>query len=63
MHLTIDPAELRPLISDVVREVLAAVDWPVDRISLDECEAAQACGTPEPIWSGRAATARRATWR
>jgi hypothetical protein len=49
MHLTIDPTELRPLIAEIVREVLTTIDWPAGRVSLEESEAATACGVSRHV--------------
>jgi hypothetical protein len=44
MRIALDEDELRPLIREVVAEVLQTVDWPEGRIALTEAEAAEACG-------------------
>jgi hypothetical protein len=47
MQLTIDRAELRDLLAEVVTETLAALDYPAGRIALTEAEAAAAVGRPQ----------------
>lgn len=49
MHLAIDPAELRELLTEVVTETLAALDFPAGRIALTEAEAAAAVGRPQHV--------------
>jgi hypothetical protein len=44
MEFHFDSEETRDLIRQVVVEVLAVIDWPVDRLALTEAEAAKACG-------------------
>jgi hypothetical protein len=44
MRIALDGSELRPLIREVVAEVLQSIDWPEGRVALTEAEAAQACG-------------------
>lgn len=46
MHLAIEPAELRAMISEVVSETLAALDFPAGRVALTEPEAAKSLGRP-----------------
>jgi hypothetical protein len=44
MNFTLDKAEMRELVREVVSATLATLDWPVGRVALTESEAAQACG-------------------
>lgn len=44
MNLKFDREELRPIVRELLNEVLVAMGWPVGRIALDEAEAAAACG-------------------
>jgi hypothetical protein len=44
MNLNFDRDELRPVVREILNEVLVAMGWPVGRIALDEAEAAAACG-------------------
>ncbi len=44
MKVQFDQDDLRPLIREVMAEVLATCDWPQGRIALTEAEAASACG-------------------
>lgn len=49
MELLLNPDELRPLVRQVVVEVLSAIDWPQGRIALTEAEAAEACGVARHV--------------
>lgn len=47
--IQVDPADLRPMLETVVREILGLLDWPVGRLALTEPEAAQAIGVPRHV--------------
>jgi len=44
MEFHLNTNEMRELVSQVVAEALAVIDWPAGRVALGEAEAARACG-------------------
>ena len=47
--IQLDPADLRPVLESVVREILGLLDWPPGRLALTEPEAAQSIGVPRHV--------------
>ena len=47
--IQVDPADLRPMVETVVREIFGLLDWPPGRLALTEPEAAQAIGVPRHV--------------
>lgn len=47
--IEVDPADLRPLLETVVREIFGLLDWPPGRLALTEPEAAQTLGVPRHV--------------
>ncbi len=47
--IQVDPADLRPVLESVVREILGLLDWPAGRLALTEPEAAAAMGVPRHV--------------
>ncbi|MFN0021059.1 MAG: hypothetical protein ACKVP0_22600 [Pirellulaceae bacterium] len=49
MHVTFDREEFRPIVRELLNEILVVMGWPVGRIALDEAEAANACGVQRHV--------------
>lgn len=49
MNIQLNDSDLRPLIRQVVAELLATCDWPQGRIALTEAEAAESCGVARHV--------------
>ncbi len=47
--IELDPADLRPMVEVVVREIFGLLDWPAGRLALTEPEAAAAMGVPRHV--------------
>ena len=49
MCFSVDRLALRGLVQEILREMVGLLDWPSDRLALDEAEAAAACGVARHV--------------
>ena len=47
--IQLDPADLRPMLETVMREIFGLLDWPPGRLALTEPEAAAAIGVARHV--------------